>query len=95
MTLLAGHRHRPVEPGLVGQHAELLRVGDVPVHRSSLEQFLRRDATDVEARTADLVVLDHRDVETGGCAVQSGGVTTRTATDDHDVMVLFGHCCRL
>ncbi len=41
------------------------------------------------------VVLDHPDVEPGGCAVQGGRITTWTATDDHDVMVLFGHCDRL
>ena len=41
---------------------------------------------DVEARPADLLVLDHGDVEAGGRAVEGGGVPPGTAADDHEVV---------
>ena len=62
--------------------------------RSRLEQLLGRDATDVQARPAHLLVLDDGDVESGRCAVEGGGVTAGTAADDGDVMVSCGHVWR-
>ena len=73
------------------QHTELLGVGDMPVGGGRLQEFLGRDAADVQAGATDLVVLDHPYVQAGGCAVEGGGIAARTATDDHDVVVFLGH----
>ena len=78
-------------PGLIGEDAELLGAGHVAVHRRRLEQLLGRDATPVQAGAADLLLLDHGDVETGRRAVQSGRVAARSPADDHDVVVVGGH----
>ncbi len=48
-----------------------------------LEERLGGDASTVETGAAERILLDHRHCETGGSAVQGGGVTARTATD-HD-----------
>ena len=71
--------------GLAGVDAELGGVGDVAVDRGRLEELLGRDAAAVQAGAADLLLLDHRDVEAGGGAVQRGGVAARAAADDDEV----------
>ena len=76
--------------GLVGLHAELLGAGDRAEHRGRLEELLGRDAAAVQARAADLVLLDHGDRQAGGGAVEGGRVAARAAADDDDVELL-GH----
>ena len=44
----------------------------------------------VQARAADLVLLDHGDLEAGRGAVERGGIAPRPAPDDDDVE-LFSH----
>ena len=85
---LAGEGDVPVEAGDVGEDAVLLGVLHVSVRRRRLEQLLGRDATPVQARAPDLVLLDEGDLETGRSAVQGGGVPARTTTDDDDVELL-------
>src|SRR5262245_28286061 len=63
--LLALLRHPEVDHGFVGADAELTGTGDGAIHRGGLEQFLRGDTADVQARAPDLVVLDEPDVEAG------------------------------
>ena len=86
--VLAGQRRAPVDRGLAGVDAEVGRLVDVQVGGGRLEELLGRDAPDVEAGAAELPLLDHRDVEAGGRAVQRGGVAAGTAADDDDVVVL-------
>ena len=47
--------------GLLGLHAELLGAGHRAEHVRRLEELLGRDAAAVQARAADLVLLDHGD----------------------------------
>ena len=76
-------------PGWSTLHAELLGAARRAVRRGRLEQFLGRDAPDVEARAADLAAFSTmRDVEAGRRAVERRCVAARTAADDHDVVVL-------
>src|SRR5207302_6594357 len=72
--LLAGLAGGEVDRRLVGLHAELFGAGDRAVDGGRLEELLGRDATPVEAGTADLLLLDHGDVEAGGSAVEGGGI---------------------
>jgi hypothetical protein len=50
-----------------------------------LEELLGRDAPAVQARAADLVLLDDGYPEAGRCAVQRCGVPPGSTTDDDDV----------
>ncbi len=80
---------------MIREDAELLRVGDMAIRRCGLEQFLGRDAADMQARAADLVALGQGDVEAGGGAVQRRGVAARTAADDRDIMMSCGNAEKL
>src|SRR5439155_26050174 len=87
--LLSGLAGGEVHRGLVGLDAELLGAGDGAVDGGGLEELLGRDAAPVQASAADLLLLDHGDVEAGGGAVQGGGVAPGASTD-HDHVELFG-----
>ena len=91
---LAVLAHREVDrhPGHVD--AELLGVLDRPVDRGRLEEFLGRDATTVQAGTADLVPLDNGDGEARCGAVERSGVAAGT-TANHDDVELVLACHRL
>ena len=58
------------------------------MHRGGFEEGLGRDATAVQARAAEGIALDERDVESGRRAVQRCAVATGTATDHHQVELL-------
>ncbi len=88
LLALLGGGH--VEPGDLGRDAELTGLADGAVHGRRLEQFLGRDAADVQAGTADLLSLDHGDVQPRRGAVESRRVAGwATADDDH--VELLGH----
>ena len=74
--------------GCAGLDAELGGVGDVAVDGRRLEERLGRDAATVEARAAERVPLDHRDLHAGRGGVQRGGVPTGAAADDHEIELL-------
>src|SRR5690242_18292186 len=84
-VLLAGLTRSEVQHRLLGADTELLRRRNRAVHRRGLEQLLRRDATAVQAGTADLLLLDESDRQPRTCAVQGGGVAPGTAADDDEV----------
>jgi hypothetical protein len=86
--LLALLGHRPVEGGLAGVDAERRRLADGAVDVGRLEQLLRRDAPDVQARAAQPALLDERDVEPGAGAVERRGVAAGAAADDDDIEVI-------
>ena len=86
--LLAGLGDGEVDRRRAGLDAELGGVGDVAVHGRRLEERLGRDAAPVEARAAEAVLLDERDLQAGRRGVQRGGVSTRAATDHHEIELL-------
>ena len=63
--LLAGLALGEVDRRLLGDDPELLGAGHGAVHRRRLQELLGRDAAAVQAGAADLVLLDHRDVQPG------------------------------
>src|SRR5690606_16982710 len=87
-TLLAHLRHREVDRGRRGLDTELRRAGHRAEDAGGLEQFLRGDAADVEARAPKLVLLDQRDVEPCAGAVERRRIPARTAADDDEIEVL-------
>ena len=74
--------------GHPGVDAEVGRPLDGAQHLGRLEELLGRDAAPVQAGPADPALLDERDVEPGGRAVERGRVAGRTAAEDHDVELL-------
>ena len=89
-TLLAGLGDTEVEHGFGGGETELRSGLDGPTHRCGLEQFLGGDASHMQTGPADLRLLDQRDAQTGGRAVEGCPVPGGTTTDDDDVELL-GH----
>ena len=67
--------------GLAGDVGDLGRV----------QQRLGRDAADVQAGAAELVLLDQADGEAELAGAQCGGVATASAAEDDKVKVLLGH----
>src|SRR5579875_2321649 len=86
--LLPGLALGELEEGLVDADAELLGAGHGPVDRRRLEELLGRDATPVQARAPDLLLLDDGDVEAGQASVQGRRVAGGSTADDDDIELL-------
>src|SRR5262249_56434825 len=81
--LLAGLADGEVERRLAAVDPELLGPGDGAQHLGGLEQRLGRDAALVQTGPADLLVLDERDPEARGRAVQRRPLPTRPTPPHH------------
>jgi hypothetical protein len=86
--LLALDGAGPVDADLAHLEAELGGALDRAVHVGALEELLGRDAADVQAGAAQLVLLDEGDAQPGRGPVERRRVAARAAADDHDVEVL-------
>ena len=91
--LLAALADREVGRDLARREPELVGVLERPVDVGGLQELLRGHAAAVQARPADLLALDDRDVEPRRGAVEGGGVAAGAPADDDDVVVrlLRGH----
>ena len=67
---------------------EVARAEDGAQHLGRLQQLLGRDAAAVEAGAADAVLLDQRDVEPGGGAVERRGVARGATAQHHEIVQL-------
>ncbi len=63
-----------------------LRVEDVREFRVA-EQRLRGDAPDVQAHSAPVAFLDHRNAEAELCGADRGDVAARAGAEDDDIEV--------
>ena len=82
---LAGEEPGGIDPRVIGDDPELGRIGDTSVDCRGLEQFLGRNTSPVQTRTAHPVLFDQGDVQPGSRAVERRGITTGTCSDDDDV----------
>ena len=79
-----------VDDGLAGERqAEVLGVADLVGEGGRLEQRLGRDAAAVEARAADLVLVDEGDLEPELARAEGGRVAAR-ARAEHDEIEVVG-----
>ena len=86
----AGGHLRVVDDGLAGERqAEVLGVADVLGEGGRLEQRLGRDAAAMEARAADLVLVDERDLEPELARAEGRGIPAR-ARAEHDEIEVIG-----
>ena len=80
-----------VDVAEAGSHTELVgfadRVGDL----RGVQERLGRNATVVQAGSAELIVLDQQDVLAELSGAQRAGISGATATDDGDVEVVIRH----
>jgi hypothetical protein len=85
--LVTASRHLDeVHLGLAGQlQAEVLGVADALSEGGRLEKGLGRDAAAVEARPADLVLVDERHLEPELGRPERGGVAARAGAEDDEV----------
>ena len=86
--LLTGLRLGELDSRCVDDDTELLGPGDRPIDARGLEELLRRYASPVQARAADLLLLDYGDVEPGQPAAEGRSVTSRTTADNHHIELL-------
>src|SRR5215212_4255986 len=81
------------DPGVVDArlpdvHAVLLGVPDPLDERRRFEHRLGRDAADVEARSADLALVDEGDLEAELRGAESGGVAAGPGAEDDEIEVV-------
>src|SRR5262249_61765728 len=73
---------------LAGVEADLFWAGDRAQLLGGLEELLGRDAPPVQTRAADPFALDQRDAQACRRAVQRGGITARSSSEDDDIELL-------
>ena len=76
---------REVDRGLAGRDAEVVRLLDLGVEVGRLEHRLGRDAADVEAGAADLVLVDEGDLESQLPSPERGRVAAGAGAQDDEV----------
>ena len=82
----AGGHLDEVDLGVAGElQAEVLRVPDAIGEGGRFEQRLRRDAAAVEARPADLVLVDERDLEPQLGGPERGRVAAGARAEDDEI----------
>ena len=86
--VLAGLAHREVNRDVLRVDAKERGVLDGASHVGRLEELLCGNATAVQAGAAHLVALDDGDIETGGSAVEGGGIATRSSANNDDIKLL-------
>ena len=67
---------------------ELSGMGNMAMDGGSLEEGLRRDAPAIETRAAERVLLHERNRQTRGRSVERCAISTRAATNDHQIELL-------
>jgi hypothetical protein len=84
-------RRDEVHRRVAGDAELVLLVGQDVRQLGVAEQRLRRDAPDVEADPAPVLLLDDRDLLAQLGSPDRGDVPTRAGTEDDDVEVLLSH----